>query len=433
MAVSGTDIVNFAKQFIGTPYEWGGISLTGGIDCSGLVQQVYKNFGLKVSRTTYTQIGEGKAVKQNELQPGDMVFFDNNPNEAGPDHVGIYIGGGKMIEAPRPGKNVQISDMTSGYWQKYFIGGRRIAGIEGGGTATETATLQASERLSPEELAAEYGWAYSYLNSIPEVGKLFGQMVDETWTKEKFQAKLRETKWWKENSDTMRKAAQEKQTDPATYNAKLSATRMQIIQAAAEMGASVPNSKLTKLAEQVLQTGMDENMLKNVLGGYIKFTDSQNLKGAAGMFEHNMKKFAAEQGIDLDKQTLLNQAQLIAKGLATEMDFKTQVVEQAASLFPAYAEQLRAGQTMTEIAAPYMDQMAQDLGLPPAAVTLKDPLIKQALNGVNQQGKPVGMQLSTFQNVIRNDPRWGRTDAAQNNVMTTGLKVLRDMGLAGGK
>jgi hypothetical protein len=432
MAVSGYDLVAFAKQYIGTPYAWGGNSLTNGVDCSGLVQQVYKNFGIQVSRTTYTQIGEGKAIKMNELKAGDMVFFDTDPGTGGPDHVGIYMGDGKMIHAPRPGKSVEISDLTTGYWQGIFMGGRRVSGLQGGGPASESEPAAAA-RLSPEEMAAEYGWAYSFLNSIPEIKGLFKSYVAEDWSKDKFQAKLRDTKWWKTNSDSMRKTAQEKKTDPATFSAKLNAMRIQIMQLAGEMGASIPPSKLGKLAEQAISTNMDEALLRNVLGGYVTWTDANNLRGQAGMFEHNMKQFAAEQGVTLDKQTMLNQAQLIAKGLATEQDFRSQVVNQAASLYPAYTEQLLAGQTMKEIASPYMEVMAQDLEINPAAVTLADPLLRSALNGVNKQGKPVGMDLTTFQNVVRNDPRWARSQSAQSKTMETGLKVLKDMGFAGGK
>lgn len=431
MAVSGYDMVAFAKQYIGTPYVWGGNSLSNGVDCSGLVQQVYKNFGINVTRTTFTQIGEGKAVKMNQLQAGDMVFFDTDPSVGGPDHVGIYMGDGKMIHAPRPGKSVEIADMTSGYYQGIFMGGRRVSGIQDGGPASESDPVVAA-KLSPEEMAAEYGWAYSFLNSIPEVKSLFKSYVAEDWNKEKFQAKLRDTEWWKTNSDSMRKAAQEKKIDPATYAAKLNATRIQLTQMAGQMGASIPPKKLTKLAEQALTTNMDEALLQNVLGGYIEFTDKNNLKGAAGMFEHNMREFASEQGIKLDKQTLLNQAQLIARGLATEQDFKNQVVNQAASMYPAYTEQLVAGQTMKQIASPYMEIMSQDLEINPESLTLSDPLLKSALNGANSQGKPVGMDLTTFQNVVRNDARWRRTKSAQDSMMATGLKILRDMGLVGG-
>jgi hypothetical protein len=432
MAVNGADIAAWAKQWTGTPYVWGGNSLSGGIDCSGLVQQVYKHFGVNVSRTTYSQIGEGKAVGMNELQAGDMVFFDTNPNVKGPDHVGIYMGGGKMLHAPRPGKAVEMVSLTSGYYQNAFMGGRRVQGIQGGGKA-EAWDPGDTKKLSPEELAAEYGWAYGFLKSNKELRGLFDNAVSGTWTADKFQAKLRETEWWKKNSDTMRKAAMEKQNDPATWAAKMGAAKIQVQQLAAEMGAAIPPSKLNGIVEKVLKTGMDEALLRNTLGAYITFQNNgSTLNGQAGQYEHMIKQFAYTQGVALDKQTIKNQAQLIGRGVATEQDFKNQVINQATSMYPGYKAQLEAGQTMMDIASPYMQTMAEDLGLPYTKISLTDPLIKRALNGVDQQGKPVGLDQVSFQNLIRNDPRWGKTQNTQNNVMSAGLKVLKDMGLVGG-
>lgn len=423
----------YAQQFKGTPYVWGGNSLTGGVDCSGLVQQVYKHFGIDVSRTTYSQIGEGKAVKMNELQAGDMVFFDTNPNTAGPDHVGLYLGNGKMLHAPRPGKSVEITDMTNGYYQNIFMGGRRVQGIAGGGKADWSSADNTTTSLSPEELASSYGWAYGFLNSNPELKGLFDDAVGDSWSPDKFQAKLRNTEWWKKNSSTMRKAAMEKQTDPATYNAKLAASRVQIQQLAAQMGAAIPPSKLNKIVEQTIMLGLDEAGLRNVLGSYITFQNNgSTLNGMAGQYEHMINQFAYTQGVKLDKQTVKNQAQLIGKGLATEEDFKNQIVNQAISLYPGYAAQLQAGQTMMDIASPYIQTMADDLDIPVTSINLTDPMIKRALNGTNAQGKPVGMDQVTFQSQLRNDPRWGQTKKAQDGTMKVGLKVLQDMGLTGG-
>ncbi len=432
MPVSGYDVVEYAKQFIGTPYVWGGNSLTKGVDCSGLTQLVLKHFGIKISDTTFTQIGEGKAVKMNELQVGDMVFFDNTTKWDGPDHVAFYIGDGKIIHAPRPGKSVEIANLAD---QQGFIGGRRVAGMVGGDTAEDwdPGAENPTPKLDPEALASEYGWAYSFLKSIPEVGAIFDSYVSENWDKGTFQAKLRETSWWKENSDTMRKAQQEKMTDPATYGAKVEAVKVQIQQMAAEMGAMIPSDKLGKFAEQALSTGLDEALLKNLLGQYVTFTDKATLTGRAGMFERSMKAYAYEQGVTLDKQTIKNQAQLVARGLATEQDFATQIMEQAASAFPSYADQLRGGQTMRQIASPYIQQMADDLEISDRSIGLSDPLIKRALNGLSKDGKPLGMSITDFQSVTRNDPRWRQTKKAQNSVMGTGLQILRDMGLIGGK
>ena len=429
MAINGSDIAKYAQQFIGTPYVWGGNSLTSGVDCSGLVSEVYKHFGLSVARTTYDQIGQGKGVGMKDLQPGDMIFFDFDKSIDGPDHVGLYIGNGKFIHAPRPGKSVEISDLKSGYYQDSFAGARRISGIQGGGpNMDESDESGVAARLNPEELASEYGFAYSFMKSIPEVGHLFEQYVANDWSKEMFQAKLRDTKWWQENSATMRQAQAMKSTDPATYEANLQAAQVMVQQEAAKIGASIPPKKLKGIAEKVLATNMDEGQLANVLGGYIKFVNG-TLKGEAGQYENSIKSYAASQGVTLDDQSIKNQAALIGRKLATEEDFKNQIMEQAASTYPGYKDQLKAGQTMADIANPYIQIMAQQLEVNPASIKLTDPLIRQALNGVNKEGKPTGLDQTDFLSRVRNDPRWTQTDKAQDNVMNVGLNVLKSMGL----
>lgn len=430
MAVSGQDIANFAKQYVGTPYVWGGNSLTSGVDCSGLIQQVYKNFGVSVPRTTYDQIGTGKAVGMDKLQAGDLIFFDTDNKTGGPDHVGIYLGNGKFIHAPAPGKAVKIDDLKSGYYQDTFMGGRRVSGVQGGGPSGEwdPSGGTAEAKLSPEELAASYGFAYSFLQSVPELKTLFGQMVNDTWSKDMFMAKVRDTDWWKSNSDTQRQIQTMKKTDPETYNAQLGATKIQVEQMAAEMGAIIPPAQLGKVAAQVLETGADENVLRDTLGKYVNFQKG-TLRGQAGAYSNAAKKYAYSQGVTLDDQTVKNQAALIARKLATESDFKEQVTQQAVSAYPAYEQHLKAGQTIMDVATPYIQIMAQELEINPNKITLNDPMIKQALNGVNSDGKPMGMDQTTFLERLRNDPRWGQTDSAQEKVMNVGLNVLKSMGL----
>ena len=430
MAVNGQEIVDYLKQFIGTPYQWGGNSLTSGVDCSGMVQQAYQHFGLSVARTTYDQIGQGKAVGMKDLAPGDMIFFDTDKGSAGPDHVGIYIGNGKFIHAPKPGKGIEIDDLKSGYYQDLFMGGRRISGIEGGGPNNDQDMTDSElpARLSSEELASEYGFAYSFLKSQPGVAKVFDDYVKNNLSKEAFQAELRNTKWWQENSDTMRQAQALKATDPATYEANLQATTVMVQQEAAKIGASIPPKKLKSIAEKAYATNMDEGALANVLGGYVKFVGG-TLKGEAGAYENSIKSYASAQGVTLDDQSVKNQAALIARKLATEDDFKNQIAQQAISAYPGYKQQIEAGQTMQDIANPYVQIMAQQLELPPSTIKLTDPLIRSALNGVNTDGKPTGMDQTTFMQRVRNDPRWTQTSNAQNDVMNVGLNVLKSMGL----
>lgn len=429
MAVSGQDIVDYAKQFLGTDYVWGGNDLKNGVDCSGLTQQVYKKFGLSLPRVTYDQVGVGKGIKMNGLQAGDLIFFDFG-GRSGPDHVGIYMGDGKFIHAPRPGKGVEVANLKSGYYQDTFAGARRVSGVQGGGPSGEwdPSGGTAEARLSPEELAAEYGFAYSFLNSNPELKTLFGQSVNETWSKDKFMAEVRNSKWWQENSETQRQIQVMKKTDPATYEANLGATKLQIQQLAAEIGAVIPPAKLAKIASQVLETGLQEDGLRDVLGRYVTFTKG-TLRGEAGAYSNAMKKYAYEQGVTLDDQTVKNQAALVSRKLATEADFKNQIIQQSISAFPGYQQQLEAGQTMMDIATPYIQIMAQELDMLPDSITLNDPLVKQALNGLNSDGKPTGMDQTTFLGRLRNDPRWSATQGAQDKVMDVGYSVLKSMGL----
>lgn len=100
----------------GTPYVWGGNSLTGGIDCSGLVQQVYAGLGVKLPRTTYEQAKSGRRVSMDQLLPGDLLFFNtgsSDPNGIGTyGHVGIYTGNGQMVDARNSKSGMKVGTMN---------------------------------------------------------------------------------------------------------------------------------------------------------------------------------------------------------------------------------------------------------------------------------------------------------------------------------
>jgi peptidoglycan hydrolase CwlO-like protein len=98
-------VLNYAYQFIGTPYQWGGTSPSTGFDCSGFVQYVYGHCGVSLDRDTYGQINDGTPVAPGDLQPGDLVFFGN---PTAPHHVGIYVGNGQMIDSPCTGESIGI-------------------------------------------------------------------------------------------------------------------------------------------------------------------------------------------------------------------------------------------------------------------------------------------------------------------------------------
>ncbi|MEV7522894.1 NlpC/P60 family protein [Streptomyces sp. NPDC091371] len=102
--------VAFAHGAIGKPYVWGATG-PGSFDCSGLTQAAWRSAGVSLPRTTYTQINAGQRVSRDQLAPGDLVFF-----YSGVTHVGLYIGNGQMIHAPRPGSTVRVAPIDSMPW-----------------------------------------------------------------------------------------------------------------------------------------------------------------------------------------------------------------------------------------------------------------------------------------------------------------------------
>jgi cell wall-associated NlpC family hydrolase len=103
-------IVAAARKMLGTPYVWGGTSYNG-VDCSGLIKLLYGKQGFNVPRLSADQARLGKRVGLDQLKPGDLVGWDNSSRNVGADHIAIYIGDGKIIEAPRPGGVVQVSSL----------------------------------------------------------------------------------------------------------------------------------------------------------------------------------------------------------------------------------------------------------------------------------------------------------------------------------
>jgi cell wall-associated NlpC family hydrolase len=120
-----SELVMQAMGLLGVPYKRGGTSEEKGFDCSGFVRYMYeKSVGLVLPRRAEEQAKVTEEISRSELKPGDLVFFNTLKRTF--SHVGIYVGDGKFIHAPRPGKAVRVDDMREAYWQKRFNGARRV-------------------------------------------------------------------------------------------------------------------------------------------------------------------------------------------------------------------------------------------------------------------------------------------------------------------
>ena len=115
-------LLHTARSQIGASYRYGGSTPREGFDCSGLIYWAYRQHGVSMPRMAKVQSGYGDAIKQSNLKPGDIVAFRIGKTY----HTGIYSGSGKFIHSPRKGQKVREESMRTAYWQRHYIGARRV-------------------------------------------------------------------------------------------------------------------------------------------------------------------------------------------------------------------------------------------------------------------------------------------------------------------
>ena len=149
--IRASELVVNAMGFLGVPYRRGGNTAETGFDCSGFVRAMYEqSVGQLLPRRAEQQAEATQRIDKNELQPGDLVFF--NTLRRAFSHVGIYVGDGKFIHSPKPGAQVRVESMGVSYWASRFDGARRVA--SGGNTLTNQTRQTALLPAQPVQSAA---------------------------------------------------------------------------------------------------------------------------------------------------------------------------------------------------------------------------------------------------------------------------------------
>lgn len=123
--VTGAQVVEYAKQYLGYKYKAGGATPSTGFDCSGFTSYVFKHFGISLNRSSSGQIKNGIAVEKNNLQQGDILVYKNESKTA-IGHVGIYIGNGNFIHSANKKEGVKITSTSSSYYSQRYVGARRV-------------------------------------------------------------------------------------------------------------------------------------------------------------------------------------------------------------------------------------------------------------------------------------------------------------------
>lgn len=309
----------------------------------------------------------------------------------------------------------------------------RVPRLSGGGATVSLGTASpggAKPGIVNEELARQYGMTLGMLNAYPELRNLFNSMVKEGWTQAKFNAKLAETQWYKTLSDVQRKAILLQYTDPATYGKLWNTTQNKIRLMMADIGADPNNwDQINSISAKIIHEGFTDDQARDYLGQFIVFGSGGFAGGKAGQIQQELNSYAYSMGVQNSDAWSQEVVRQVIRGKHSLQDYKNEILEQTIATFGGYEKQLRAGATMQDLAQPYMQSMSQILEIPGGNINLFDNTIRGALSWRDPSGQAGSKPIWQFQNDLRKDERWKKTQNAQDAAMGTAHRVLADFGV----
>lgn len=280
------------------------------------------------------------------------------------------------------------------------------------------------------DVAANLGYSMAFFNSNPELKALLNKAVQGNWTPAKFVAQLQGTTWFKKNGEAARQVWALRTSDPATYNQRLSTTRSQVASMAAQIGANINTAQIGALSANALAWGWSEQQIKDAL--WPSVYKNKQATGQAAANKAQISQAAANYGLNISDAQMGTWLRGLTVGSASMEAIQNSMMTQTISRYPALGERLKAGETLRDIAAPYLDTYSQVLEIPGDNLKLDDPMLKRAFAAKGQDGKPAMQSIWEFEANLKKDPRWMKTKNAQEAGMAMAHKVLQDFGLVGG-
>lgn len=290
-----------------------------------------------------------------------------------------------------------------------------------------------SPHIDRQRMAQSYGWALAVLRSDPELEDLFNRAVKHTWTPDKFIAELRSTDWFRKNADTMRQAIVLQKTDPATYRNRVAQLRAHVTDVYGSLtGEGLGKKEAHAFAETAFQMGWSDEQLQDHLArsvNYRKLLNSNRLGGSAAEVKNQMRDLAASYGVRVSNKWVASNMERILLGNDTIEGARERILDMAKHRYVGFRDELEGGRTMDEIIEPYRQSMAQLLEMNPGEVDVMNNKIQNALMAKTKDGKPSPLSLHQFEDVVRKDPRWMKTDNAREQFATMGSELLKNFGL----
>lgn len=288
--------------------------------------------------------------------------------------------------------------------------------------------------INRRTMASRYGFALAFMESDPELKKLFNNAVRNTWAPEMFVARLRDTEWFKKNSANVRNAIMQETADPATYESNLQ-QMMATVQDTwgALFGEDGTNPKELKAwAETAHRMGWSEAQLIDRMTRGVDFQKtltSDRIGGKAAEVKGQLDSLLSNYGLKMGDNWKASQLEKLVEGNDTVEGLRLRVQEMAMREYSGFADRIQGGETLMDIADPYMSKMADLLELNPHDVNLQNDLIQKALKQQAPDGKPAAMDLYSFEKEVRADQRWQYTKNARQEVSGVTEKLLRSFGV----
>lgn len=303
-----------------------------------------------------------------------------------------------------------------------------------------------ADTLDWDTLGEEYAFVVPLLKTDPEMAAIAQQAADEGWSPAKIKLALQNTTFWKTNNKYARQAWSayqlSQQGASADWQLMMDDAKMAVQKVASRQGSQIPPEVLKDIQTKYIYEGWGkrpdgEMLLQQALSKYIGYEKTpggaggMTLRGSSGDIAGSLRRTATANGISYSDGWYQSAAKSIAEGWTTENDWQRDIQEQAASMWPVFADKIRAGVSAQDLASPYINLMAQTFEVDPNTISLNDPYVRQALGGFDQGGNPSAMNLWDFELKLREDPRWMTTKQAQDQTNSIANTVLRMFGIRG--
>jgi len=286
----------------------------------------------------------------------------------------------------------------------------------------------------PEDVQAQYGFVTLLAKQIPEISGVLDQATRESWTSDRFSMAIANTNWWRTTPAATRQWVTQQISDPATATAAMNTGASKVEEYAVQLGADTPS--LQRAGEVWLAGKLfglsDSEMLPHtarmLLGG-----DANPVRGGlSGQLMNKMYADAINYGYNAPDmgQEIADQSKYLLWAGSTSPDaWHSKMINYAMTKYAPYADRIRGGETVRDIATPFLESRSKILEEP--TTSLHDPLIERALQGQLVDGKSTAPSLYQFEQDLRKDPRWGYTQNARQATAQAAASIGKTFGMIG--